>query len=171
MSASNLKDLIELIRSMGVNKPDNPDSEDIQKIIQLYFKNELTSEQFKAYFNAVDPAVRHVMDGLKACINSDKEVTSKVIDLIEKVIKMFDEQIKNATTLEERREIREQIRELLTQAREEADKHRSNNTGTLLIAGGIATVVLGIGLAVFMRKPKLLKKGVEMVSEGVSKTK
>jgi hypothetical protein len=155
-----LHTLIEFLKSKGIDNPENPDSNQMKDIISLYLQTEMTTEQFKLYFQLADPAVNSVMKGLTECITSNKCISEKVIELIQTTIAHLNEQIKFAETIEERREIRKEIEKCIIHAREEAKRNSDDTNRLYLIGAGAGVVLIGVGVAVFTKNQEVLKKGM-----------
>jgi len=168
--SDHFNDLLNFLKSKGINNPENPDSMQMKDIIGLYLQNDMTTEQFKSYFKFADPGVKSVMEGLDKCISSNTKISEKVIHVIQTTIGYYNDQIQLADTIEERREIRKEIEKLIIHSREEAEKVRKNNVDMLMIGAGACVVIAGVGLAVFAKNNEVLKKGLKMVAEGAAKS-
>lgn len=166
-----LSNLMEFLKSKGIDSPENPDQNQMKDIIGLYLQNEMATEQFKSYMQFADPAVSSVIKGLNECVASNKNISGKVIELIQTTIVLFDEQIKTADTLEERREIRKDIEKLIIQAREEAGRNAEDTKELYLIGAGVVAVLAGIGIAALTKDSAVLKSGLKMVADGTKKVK
>lgn len=162
--------LINFLNSKGIDNPEKPNSKQMKDIISLYLQNEMTTEQFKLYFQLADPAVKSVMHGLTECITNNKSISQKVIELIQLTISHLNDQIKFAETIEERREIRKEIEKCIIHAREEAKRNSDDTNRLYLIGAGAGIVLIGVGVAVFTKNQEVLKKGMKMVAEGAVKS-
>ena len=163
VSEEDRKRALEAARKIGVSNPENPTSEDIQKVLDAFLKErEISYAVFKDYIGLMSTSLTSIFEGLKAFSADAAGVTKEVLERIKQAIDILGiELAREDLSPEERIQIRTQIVELIAISREEARDHRAFLERLALVGAGTVIVVIG---GIYMYKNP--KAGKEMIAKG-----
>jgi len=131
------------MREIGVSDPSNPTEKEIRVILEKFTNKELDPELFNSYLNIQDISPKDLINGIKDMVNSNKDISKMLMELCDKIIDVYKDDLVKAKTPEESKQIREEIFNVLNTAREETDSFK---TSTVMMLAIFAIVIGGGGV-------------------------
>jgi hypothetical protein len=155
------QNVIDLLKSKGVNNPENPTSYDMAKIFGIFSsgQNDLNKDIFKNYAKTINPSIDSVIDGLKSFANA--HVSKEYIQSVNIVIETLKKDYEKASIEKEKDKLYSRIQEQLDRIKQESVENREWLKTLGKYGVGAAVIIGGVGLAIVTRNTDLLKRGLQ----------
>lgn len=162
------EDVLKKIKRKGIN-PDNLNSEDIKKLIEMNIKGQIENEVFKEFFQEGNITYKTFIEGLNNFVHAHMSSSNKYSEALEYRMRDLIEQAKNADTDAEKERLERAIDSVLDKLKDEAEANRGQTIKIAMIAAGVGTIITGGAIFVATRNPEILKKGVEIIAKESAK--
>lgn len=162
-------DLLGKIEKLGVNDPVNLTEKEMKIVLDAYLKDKkLDQETFQKYMNTVPQNLKTIISGLEQFSKDNKDVSSKCMEIINKTINIYGDELKrDDLSSQERSDIRDQILKCMYEARTESQESRTFGKSLAATVGGVA--VISFGILVFMltkgRNQQVIKEGLQIITK------